>query len=241
MTIAATWSASFTAEASSVVRVSTSRVDAESARARGRSRGDRRQSPANRENRRARPRAAASGPPPNNNRRGGGATDVTNSSTSSCGARTMDVAATRIAVSCSSRSAASAAGEIGRVFFGGERHSERDGRHAARDHERDSCGIAAPPGRGQVRQGLPAFVGAHPRQQHIHGAFAPGAEPEELIRAGAQVIAHDACGAARGDFSRVLAQVAFEAATRQKTGVFAIGGDQHLRAGLGIGRAHRCG
>ena len=111
-------------------------------------------------------------------------------------------------------------------------------RHAARDDECDARRhrhAARPPAR--YGRGCQPVVGADPRQQHVHGPFAPGAESEELIRAAAQVVAHDACGAARGDFSRVLAQVAFETAAGEQPGVFAIGGDQHLRAGLGIGRA----
>ena len=41
------------------------------------------------------------------------------------------------------------------------------------------------------------------------------------------------------DLARVLAQVTLETATGQQAGILAIVGDQHLRAGLGVGRTGR--
>ena len=75
------------------------------------------------------------------------------------------------------------------------------------------------------------------RQQDVHGAFAAGAESEQLIRGAAQVVADDAAPAGGRDVARMFAQVTFETSAGQQARVFAIAGDQHLRAGLGVGGA----
>jgi hypothetical protein len=85
-----------------------------------------------------------------------------------------------------------------------------------------------------------AASGCQPRQpdarkQYIHGALATGAESKELIRGAAHVVAHDARMTAGRHRARVFAQVAFETTAGQQTRVFAVGGDEHLRSGFGIG------
>ena len=81
------------------------------------------------------------------------------------------------------------------------------------------------------------FWRRYSRQQDVHRAFATGAEAEELIRGGAQIVADDTSLAGGSHFARMFAKVAFETSTGKQTRVFAITGDEHLRAGLGVSRA----
>ena len=153
----------------------------------------------------------ASGPPPNNSRWGGGVTAATNSSTP--GGACAAVAPT-----------------------GNEDPSGNAG-VGARDDEREVPLVCVAIAFGHVRERLPLFRRRHARQQDVHGAFAPGAEPEQLIGGAAQVVADDAALAGGGHFARMFAKVAFETTAGQQARVFAVAGDEHLRAGLGVGGA----
>ncbi len=77
----------------------------------------------------------------------------------------------------------------------------------------------------------------HARQQDVHGAFAAGAEAEELVRGAAQVVADDARLAGGRHVARVFAQVTFETSAGQAARRIRRRGDEHLRAGFGIGGA----
>ena len=78
------------------------------------------------------------------------------------------------------------------------------------------------------------LVRADARQQHVHGAFAAGAQPEQLVGGAAHVVAHDPPNPGGGHGARVFAQVTFETTTGQQAGVFAIGRNQHLCTGFGV-------
>ena len=58
-----------------------------------------------------------------------------------------------------------------------------------------------------------------------------------MIGGAAQIVTDDAALAGGGDVARVFAQIAFETSAGEQPCVFAVTGDQHVRAGLGIRRA----
>ena len=88
---------------------------------------------------------------------------------------------------------------------------------------------------GHAGERLPLLGRRYPGKQHVHGALTTGAEPEQLVRGAAHVVTHDARLAAGRHLARVFAQVTFETTAGQESGIFAVGGDEHLRTGFGIG------
>ncbi len=121
---------------------------------------------------------------------------------------------------------------------GADRGNGRSRRHALTKlaDDQSPCGRRAAPRPSAMKSKVcQSIVRRHARQQDVHGAFAARAEPEQLVGAAAQVVADDARLARGRHAARMFAQVTFETAAGQQPGVFAIGGDQHLRAGFRIG------
>ena len=57
---------------------------------------------------------------------------------------------------------------------------------------------------GQLRERCPRVRRIKEHQPDVHAAFATGAQSEQLVRAAAQVVTHDARGSGRGDVAGML-------------------------------------
>ena len=84
--------------------------------------------------------------------------------------------------------------------------------------------------------GCQSSCGPDPLQQHAHRAFATAADAEQPVVLAAHVVFCRARRAGRDDGARVQGEVGLEAAAGQEPERLAAGRDQHLRAGLAVGR-----
>jgi hypothetical protein len=105
------------------------------------------------------------------------------------------------------------------------------------DNDSDRGALVVAKAAGHMSQRLPIVLRPHTDQQNVHGPFAPQPQSPNQIVATAHVVGHETRFAGVDHGPRVLAQIAFQATTRKQSGRIAVGGDEHQRAGLAIGRA----
>jgi hypothetical protein len=107
---------------------------------------------------------------------------------------------------------------------------------SAVDDQRKRLRAALLDASGNLRQRLPAFGRADALQQHPHGALTAAADAEQQVVLAAHVVARQVRNTGRQHLACVLDQVHFETPARQQAVQLRAGRDQHLRAGLAVGR-----